>query len=69
MKNIQKKETFVYIGANVEKKTLKAITNAILKILAVKDGDEVKKAALNVLTSAYEVKNVSITGCTFKKKE
>ena len=42
---------------------------AILSILTLNRGDAVTIAALETFTKVCEVKNVTITGCTFNGKE
>ena len=61
------RSSVIHVGADVEQcnKVLPTLTESILKILNTAAGDEVKKKALDMLTGAYEVKNVTIQNCTF----
>lgn len=58
----------LHVGADASKlkAALPDITKSLLQILASPAGDDVKRAAISALSSAFEVHNVSVTGCTFQ---
>ena len=67
---MSKMKSLIHIGADVEqqKAVLPEITKSILSILATSAGDDVKCEALKTLSGAFEVKNVTVNGCTLTNK-
>jgi hypothetical protein len=63
-------KNLLHIGADAEKVKgrLPEITKALLALMATSAGDDVKKAAIDALTKAYAVENVSVNNCTFTGK-
>ncbi len=61
----------IHIGAdaNQTKAVLPEITKSILQILTTPAGDEVKKAALGMLSGTFEVKNCTIQNCNFEMND
>ena len=58
----------IHIGAEVKKGSINKMHKLILDILATSAGDEVKKAALSTMGSAFKVEGVSISSCNFRTK-
>jgi hypothetical protein len=53
-------ESLMSIGAKVDKKSVKEITKAMLKIIWSPGGDAVKICAINALGLSLKVENVNV---------
>ena len=57
-------ESMIHIGADVKKGSVKKVNKMILAILNTSAGDDVKRTALGVIGKLWNVRNVTIEGCT-----
>jgi hypothetical protein len=64
-------KSLLHIGHDAEKikEAIPTINKAILEILNCSAGDEVKKKALDIIGMNVEVKNISVSGCSFTCRE
>ncbi len=60
-------ETAIKIGAG--KKALKKARKLVLDIITTSNSEQVKIAALHVLTSCLSVNNASVSNCSFVNNE
>ena len=63
---MKKDNVGIHVGTTMKKSQADLLTKSILKILDSNAGDVVKQKALETLTTVFEVKNVTVSGCNIK---